>query len=194
MKNTNNWTEKVKRSIRKGWDTFVDAVYADQKKTMIYCIGGLVVVCLGTFLVMKTNTSIRAQQINNITYNDFTTGKVKPLDYKTEDETIKKKNAISVMFSKPHGKDYQAIKTLVTEKDSELNRSFYYYPIVYNTDNIAQKYDIDPNKITFIFFEEGKEKNRFTYEEMSAPEISFIPEMNRLPMWNINKKSANSEN
>ncbi|HIY58144.1 MAG TPA: hypothetical protein H9829_08160 [Candidatus Tetragenococcus pullicola] len=194
MKQKQEWTSKVKRKGQKGWVSFQDAVYANQKKTLLYVVSGLIIVCLATVLMIKLNDTIRTQQVNNITHNDFSIKKVKPLDYTTADKTIKEKKAVSVMFSKTYGRNYLEVQELLTKKEVELNRTFYYYPIVYNTDDLIKNYQIDPEKITFIFFEEGKEKNRFVYEDLEAPVTSFIPELNRLPMWNIQEESANSEN
>ncbi|MDN6664999.1 MAG: hypothetical protein L0L14_10860, partial [Tetragenococcus koreensis] len=65
------------------------------------------------------------------------------------------------------------------------NRNFYYYPLVYQTSEVANTYDLAPDEVTFIFFQNGKEKNRFVLSSIDNPEENFIPELNRLPMWNI---------
>ena len=74
---------------------------------------------------------------------------------------------------------------LITRKEKELNRSIYFVPVVYDKEAFKETYKITSEEITFIFFEKGKEKNRFTYEELTTPTNELMPGLNRLPMWNI---------
>ncbi len=71
------------------------------------------------------------------------------------------------------------------KQDSELNRSIYFYPLIYQTGRMSEKYQLNVEEATFIFFEGGIEKNRFTYQSIDTPEKNIIPELNRLPMWNM---------
>ena len=91
------------------------------------------------------------------------------------------------MFSKPNGEELAEVFQLFNDKENEMNRSVYYYPIVYDTQSFLDTYGVKANEITFVFFENGQEKNRFTYQSLKDPAEEFIPELNRLPMWNIRK-------
>ncbi len=88
------------------------------------------------------------------------------------------------MFSQPRGTSFENVMTLLDDPAQErmLNRRFYYYPIVYDSEAIAKKYRLDPRQVTFIFFHNGKEKNRFVVEGLDDLNEAFIPELNRLPM------------
>ena len=120
-------------------------------------------------------------------FEELPSDKIEPLEYAEADQTIRDTKAISVMFSKPNGEELAEVFQLFNDKESEMNRSVYYYPIVYDTQSFLDTYGVKANEITFVFFENGQEKNRFTYQSLKDPAEEFIPELNRLPMWNIRK-------
>lgn len=176
--------------IRELWYTFEDLVYANQKKTIIYSVISVLVVCLFTFLMLFANSAIRSSQISQLLNQSIPTEQVTLFPYNKGNQLIASKKAISVMFSKPQGAAYSETMKLVSEKEEELNRKFYYYPIVYQATDIGETYQLNPDEVTFIFFEEGKEKNRFTFDSLENAEENFIPELNRLPMWNLSDTKA----
>lgn len=98
------------------------------------------------------------------------------------------------MFAQPHGDFLENILTILDtpKQKEELNRTFYYYPLVYNSSKIAENYNLDPTKITFIFFQKGQEKNRFVVEDLKDLNKEFVPELNRLPMWRLKDQNENN--
>lgn len=100
------------------------------------------------------------------------------------DETIKKKNGITVMFAIPNGKLYTDIIRVF--KDSQqmnlFNRTLYIYPIIYQSQEIEKKYNINKNQITMIFFENGKAQNSFLVTQELNIKNDFISLLNQLPL------------
>lgn len=150
--------------------------------SFLFFIGLLLLLLL---MMLFGRTSIRQSQIEALVDPQITSKQVLPLGYKKEGKKIKESKAISILFAKPSLlKDSEVLK-LIKQKEAELNRSIYVYPLVYQAESLAKKYQLNLDETTFVFFEKGIEKNRFTFESVENPEKNFIPELNRLPMWNI---------
>jgi len=179
------WVKNLINKLQTAWESFAETIYANKKTSIIATAVSLVVIIGLTFFSLTMNTKIRAAQMNNLIYESLPTKRVVPFSYDQGDNMISEKKAISVMFAKPNRSDTNQVMEIVDQKNNELNRNFYYYPIVYQSDEIAQTYNINPNEVTFIFFQNGEEKNRFTFRSIDDPGQNFIPELNRLPMWNI---------
>lgn len=174
-----------KRKMKENWYRFEDAVYANQKKTLIYVFSGILAAFCLAGLIFVSQARIRESLVENMAFRQLPSEKVLPLGYREADKLIADTKAISVMFSRPNGGELQETFELLGEKDGELNRSFYYYPIVYDSQGFKDEYQVEPDEITFVFYEAGVEKNRFTLSSLEDPESELIPEINRLPMWNI---------
>jgi len=180
-----SFNKRIINTITHLWESFVDAIYENPRKTLWYTFAGLFISCLLCVFILTSQSQIRQETIAKVAFQNLPSEKILPLSYKEAEKEIQDKRAISVMFSKPHGATFEQVITLVGEKEQELNRSFYYYPIVYNTGTIQDKYHVDPNLITFVFFEGGKEKNRFVVSNLKNINKEIIPEINRLPMWSV---------
>ncbi|WP_161903293.1 hypothetical protein [Candidatus Enterococcus willemsii] len=186
-------SQKIGSSLQDAWYNFEDAVYRNPKKAILYAIGGLVTVSLLTIAMIAANARIRQTQISTLVVDHLPVDKIIPITYGKEDKTIEDKQAISVMFTRPQGKAYHEIMAQLEEKSQELNRKFYYYPIVYDATEIGNTYKLNPDEVTFVFFEKGVEKNRFVFDSLEDADINFIPELNRLPMWNIGGSDSEEE-
>lgn len=181
---TSFW-HKIKNSAISIWRDFEAWAYAHQRRAMIILSSVLIAVTLVSVSFAMIQSRIRRSQESSLVFAEVHNSKIKPLDYGKGDSEIAEANAISVMFAPPYGAEYDKVMKLLDQKEDELNRPFYFYPAIYDTADLAKKYKIDPNKVTFIFFEKGEEKNRFTLDSFEDLENEFIPELNRLPMWNI---------
>lgn len=177
----------VKEKMRESWEAFVQSVYQNQRKTMYYLGMGILLAVLFAVVIITSQTRIKTSLIHKMAFEELPSDKIEPLEYAEADQTIRDTKAISVMFSKPNGEELAEVFQLFNDKESEMNRSVYYYPIVYDTQSFLDTYGVKANEITFVFFENGQEKNRFTYQSLKDPAEEFIPELNRLPMWNIRK-------
>lgn len=177
--------EQIMFQLQDSWIEFGYAVNENRKKTLIRIV--IVAVLMGglTVVMLTASPIIRTEQVDQLIINDLPTKQIIPFSYNQGDQEIKNKKAISVVFTKPNGEQYQAAMTLLSEKEEELNRKFYYYPIIYDADELKKKYNVSPDKVTFIFFQNGVEKNRFTFDSLEDVEEDLIPELNRLPMFNI---------
>lgn len=158
---------------------------ANQRRGILTFVGIIGCVALFSLSMVVAQAHIRQSEYEEIIHPQVTGTRIKPLDYDQEDDFIAKKKAVSVMFAPPHGDQRNKVDAILAGQNDDLNRDFYYYPLVYNTVNIGKKYGIDPTKITFVFFEKGVEKNRLEFSKLEEPETALIPELNRLSMWNI---------
>lgn len=96
------------------------------------------------------------------------------------------------MFCVPKGKQYETLLAIFNDPKEmeELNRPIYFYPLIYDIKETEQKYKINQEKPTVIFFKDGKEANRLTIEKkdnQAKLAQEMIPELNRLPLANIKK-------
>lgn len=186
MKIIQKFLVSVKAGFLQIWHDFASWAEANQRKALLTVLGLLLGVTLFSASMIVAVAHIRQSEYTELLAPTISSKKIKLFAYGSENQEIKNTNAISVMFSPPYGAQYDKVmQTLGGKQGAELNRTFYYYPLVYDTQNVTQKYRIDPNKVTFIFFEKGVEKNRFEVEDLTDYTDEFIPELNRLPMWNI---------
>ena len=177
--------QDMKRKGTAMWQDFVDGLYRDQRKTIISLGIGILMALVFAGIILFSQERIKASLVDRMAFEHLPSEKIQPLTYAAADDTIKRTKAISVMFSQPHGEVLEQIYQLIGEQEAELNRTFYYYPIVYEPASFVDRYKVDPSKVTFVFYEEGVEKNRFTFDSFENPQSEFIPELNRLPMWTI---------
>lgn len=154
----------------------------------------LVLFFSGMFAIMMFvfPDKIREEQIDSLVYADITSTKLQPLVLSDASKTIAENKAISVMFCVPKGKQYETLLAIFNDpkKMKELNRPIYFYPLIYDIKEMEQKYKINQEKPTVIFFKDGKEANRLTIEKNDNPARlaqEMIPELNRLPLANIKK-------
>lgn len=110
--------------------------------------------------------NIRAAQVESLVAGPIKSEKVSVLDYKTADKKIQETGAMSVMFAKPSGKQYdQMVKLFNSDKMNEFHRSLYIYPLIYNAGKAQEQYNVSGDEITLVFFENGKEKTRTVVEK-----------------------------
>ena len=132
--------------------------------------------------------NIRAAQVESLVAGPIKSEKVSVLDYKTADKKIQETGAMSVMFAKPSGKQYdQMVKLFNSDKMNEFHRSLYIYPLIYNAGKAQEQYNVSGDEITLVFFENGKEKTRTVVEKSMDLKTQLIPELNRLPMAGVLK-------
>lgn len=181
----------IKNGVRDFYEDLEGWFYTNQRRGLLTFAGILACVALFSVSMVVAQARVRQSEYEEIIYPGLVSERMKTIEYGKEDQWIASKSAISVMFAPPHGDERNQVDHLLEQKHKELNRDFYYYPLVYDTVNIGEKYNIDPTKVTFVFFEKGVEKNRLEFSKLTDTESSFIPELNRLPMWNI--KSLDEE-
>lgn len=190
-----NFWERAFNGIKKAGRDFYQDILNNQRVTLIVVFSILVMVAATTIFIHPIRNHIYASELESVVYNDFKTKKVKFFDYPDGDQTIKKNQAITVMFAKPQGTEYsEALKLLNhTDIESRMNREIYYYPLVYRVEHTAINYNLDGNAITFIFFEEGKEKNRFQYNQLIDAPNQLADSLNRLPVNGMTTETESSE-
>ncbi|KAF1296075.1 hypothetical protein BAU15_12410 [Enterococcus sp. JM4C] len=181
------WFNKLKNKLVDSWYDFVDLASVNQKRSFLYAGSLLAFVTIATLVMILIQPNIRRQEIENLVYPDIQSNKVKFFDEGDPDKVIKESKAISVMYGKPDGQTYDKVLQVLNNPTAvkDLNRTFYFYPIIYKSHQLEEKYSIDSNQITFVFYEKGVEKNRFAVENLEDFKNEFVPELNRLPMWNI---------
>lgn len=187
------WKE-VSEKIKRNYIHFSDDFSAHPKKYFIRLLFVLLASLIITVVMFVFPQKIREEQVSSLVYADIDSPKLRPLNINEAQETITESKAISVLFSVPNGENYQELMKIFhnSQKMDELNRSIYFYPLVYNVEELEQIYNIKQEQMTVVFFKDGKEANRLTIEKKQALNFSeeLIPELNRLPLANI-KKLAN---
>lgn len=179
----------VKNKILIFWRRFITTASENERRTLIIAASLVVFVFLFSASAVMAQRTIRQDQLDELVFDSLKSDHLIPLNYQMVDQKIKDTKAISIMFSQPNGTSFENVMTVLDDPNQKtmLNRKFYYYPIVYDSETIADKYNLDPRQVTFIFFHNGKEKNRFVVESLKDLNNEFIPELNRLPMWNLKR-------
>lgn len=131
-----------------------------RKLLMITAIVALVLIIGSIIFIPTMQKNIRAAQVESLVAGPIKSEKVSVLDYKTADKKIQETGAMSVMFAKPSGKQYdQMVKLFNSDKMNEFHRSLYIYPLIYNAGKAQEQYNVSGDEITLVFFENGKEKD-----------------------------------
>ncbi|EOH81670.1 MULTISPECIES: hypothetical protein [Enterococcus] len=179
----------AKEKILNFWRNFIIVVSENERRTLAILAGLVIFAIIFSTSAAFAQKTIRQDQLDELVFDSLKSDHLIPLEYQTVDQKIKDTKAISIMFSQPDGTSFRNVMTVLDDPNQQtmLNRKFYYYPIVYDSETIAQKYKLDPRQVTFIFFHNGKEKNRFVVESLADLNNEFIPELNRLPMWDLKK-------
>ncbi|EOH90254.1 hypothetical protein [Enterococcus pallens] len=189
-----NFWVTVKDRLTAGWQLFLQAVSENEKKSLTIAASLVIFSIVFSVSVGYAQKSIRKDELNTLVNQQIQSKHITPFAYEEGDAAIKESQAISVMFAQPHGDSLENVLTILDnpKQEEELNRTFYYYPLVYNSSKIAEVYNIDPTKVTFIFFQKGQEKNRFVVEDLKDLNKEFVPELNRLPMWRLKDQNENN--
>lgn len=189
-----NFWMTVKDKLSVGWQLFIQAVSENERKSLTIAASLVIFSIIFSVSVGYAQKTIRKDELNTLVNQQIQSDHITPFAYEEGDAAIKDSPAISVMFAQPHGDSLANVLTILdtSKQEEELNRSFYYYPLVYNSSKIAETYNIDPTKVTFIFFQKGQEKNRFVVEDLKDLNQEFIPELNRLPMWRLKDQNENN--
>lgn len=189
-----NFWVTVKDRLTAGWQLFLQAVSENEKKSLTIAASLVIFSIVFSVSVGYAQKSIRKDELNTLVNQQIQSKHITPFAYEEGDAAIKESQAISVMFAQPHGDSLENVLTILDnpKQEEELNRTFYYYPLVYNSNKIAEVYNIDPTKVTFIFFQKGQEKNRFVVEDLKDLNKEFVPELNRLPMWRLKDQNENN--
>ena len=178
---------KTKDKILTFWRKFIIIVSENERRSLMIAISLVIFALIFSASAAFAQKTIRQDQLDELVFDSLKSDHLIPLNYQTVDQKIKDTKAISIMFSQPKGTSFENVMTVLDDPTQQtmLNRKFYYYPIVYDSETIAKNYQLDPRQVTFIFFHNGKEKNRFIVESLNDLNNEFIPELNRLPMWDL---------
>lgn len=189
-----NFWMMAKDRLSAGWQLFIQAVSENERKSLTIAASLVIFSIVFSVSVGYAQKTIRKDELNTLVNQQIQSDHITPFAYEEGDTAIKDSPAISVMFAQPQGDSLANVLTILDtpKQEEELNRSFYYYPLVYNSSKIADTYNIDPTKVTFIFFQKGQEKNRFVVEDLKDLNQEFIPELNRLPMWRLKDQNENN--
>ncbi|MCB5950786.1 hypothetical protein LI951_01745 [Enterococcus sp. BWT-B8] len=145
----------------------------------------VIIIIAALFLVIpRVQANIRLSQVESLVDVDFSSKKVKFADTKTIEKEIKDSRAITVVFSVPSGKTYDRVISLFEDEEEMkmFSRSLTVYPIIYDASEIEKQYNIKKEDVTVIFFEGGKERNRFIVESTMDVKTELILKLNELPL------------
>ncbi len=102
------------------------------RKNDFHADRGILFALIFAGLIVFSQNRINASLVDRIAFDKLPSEKVQPLPYLTADKTIRETRAISVMYSKPSGAQLDQVFDLIQAQEDEMNRTFFYYPIVYD--------------------------------------------------------------
>lgn len=174
----------MKKNVIGTKDDFVKLI--NKKKKLSAIIFGVIILFIISLFIFipKIQANIRTSELTSLVEKVNLNKKVTFFNEKDIEKQIDSKNALTVLFSEPHGTAYD--KVLAVFSDNKLmnnfNHSLFIYPIVYNSNNIEKKFGVNKKEVTVIFFENGKEKNRFIVTDSLDVNTMLIPQLNELPL------------
>lgn len=174
----------MKKNVIDTKDDFVELINKKKKFSAII-LGVIVLLIISLFIfIPKMQASIRSSEINYLIEKINLNKKVSFFAEGDIEKQIDDKNAVTVLFSEPHGTEYDKVLSVFSDTKlmNSFNHSLFIYPIVYNSNKIEKKFGINKNEVTVIFFENGKEKNRFIVVDSLDVNTMLIPKLNELPL------------
>ena len=160
-----------------------------QWKILGLCGAATLVFWLVAFIFIPTiQTHIREAQLESVTYPSIITEKATILAHDDLAATIKKDEAVTVIFMPNSNALSDATWEAFNDKTvmAKLNHKITLYPFVYDITETTSKYKVDVNEVTCVFFEKGKEENRYVLKDTTALK-GLIEKLNALPMANQKK-------
>lgn len=135
-------------------------------------------------VIPKLTSEIQLAEVQSLVVEKNLNKKINYLEPASADEVIKKKNGITVMFSIPSGELYTEVLRVFKDNQqmSSFNRTLYIYPIIYQSQEIEKKYNINKNQVTMIFFENGKSQNSLLVTQELNIKNDLIALLNQLPL------------
>ncbi|OTP11800.1 hypothetical protein A5844_000014 [Enterococcus sp. 10A9_DIV0425] len=189
--------EEIKKQVIEKYEEILEKFDLDPKK--YFRRAGYYLLCsiLVTIGMFYFPGKIREAQVSSIVYSSIHSEKLQPIPIDSANSFIKEQKAISVLFSLPKGEAYEKVMALFDDpvKINELNRPIFFYPLIYDVQELEDTYGIKKDEVTIIFFDGGKEKNRMTVTNESDKTLrkTFIPELNRLPLTKIKQLEQEME-
>lgn len=163
------------------------------KKSVFYSLFSLFLLLSFFYSLLYFRTTIRQSQLEVLIFQPNESNVLEPISYNQLDSTVKSAKAISVLLANPATENYQKMLAILNEQEKEVNRKIYFYPLVYSDSTLLEQYQLSSEEVTFVFFEGGIEKNRFVFDSLEQAETTLIPELNRLPMWNLKNDAKENE-
>lgn len=163
------------------------------KKSVFYSLFSLFLLLSFFYSLLYFRTTIRQSQLEVLIFPPNESNVLEPISYNQLDPTVKSAKAISVLLANPATENYQKMLAILNEQEKEVNRKIYFYPLVYSDSTLLEQYQLSSEEVTFVFFEGGIEKNRFVFDSLEQAETTLIPELNRLPMWNLKNDAKENE-
>lgn len=145
----------------------------------------LVALILFLFFVPQIQNNIRQSQLDAIVYPPVVKEKVKIVSTTELAQTVKEQKAVTVIFLR-NGRTLtkEAWEILGDEKAlGDLNHQVYVYPLVYDAKETIEKYQLADDSVTCVFYEKGKEENRYTLKTNATKD--WMEQLNALPMANV---------
>ncbi|NLM65654.1 MAG: hypothetical protein GX180_00500 [Enterococcus sp.] len=163
------------------------------KKSVFYSLFSLFLLVSFFYSLLYFRTTIRQSQLEVLIFQPNESNVLEPISYNQLDPTVKSAKAISVLLANPATENYQKMLAILNEQEKEVNRKIYFYPLVYSDSTLLEQYQLSLEEVTFVFFEGGIEKNRLVFDSLEQAETTLIPELNRLPMWNLKNDAKENE-
>lgn len=163
------------------------------KKSVFYSLFSLFLLLSFFYSLLYFRTTIRQSQLEVLIFPPNESNVLEPISYNQLDSTVKSAKAISVLLANPATENYQKMLAILNDQEKEVNRKIYFYPLVYSDSTLLEQYQLSLEEVTFVFFEGGIEKNRFVFDSLEQAETTLIPELNRLPMWNLKNDAKENE-
>ncbi|MDH6364162.1 hypothetical protein M2139_001147 [Enterococcus sp. PF1-24] len=154
-----------------------------QKIMLLLAFITLIIAIIYSLFMPRIIGSIRSSQLDSVIYNDFASEHVAFFDYGKIDEELAKQEQVTVLFASPNDKSYKKMLTYLNDKElnEELRTQVYLYPLVYQAESVTSQYNLEQDKLTFVQYEKGIEKVRFTYEELRDVENQLPMYLNQMP-------------
>ncbi|MDR2465105.1 MAG: hypothetical protein LBD38_02360 [Streptococcaceae bacterium] len=166
----------------------VSYFYDEKKRLFHVLLGGLLLLVVMTLLIFPIIQQNIREDESNYLFSDSFSGieNVEVLSYKSDDATIRKAKAITVIFVRPNTKVYENLSRALQTKNlsQSLNRKVYLYIVAYDTAFVSNRYQLNIEKdvADIVLFVDGVENNRMEISPTTNLDPTFSSKLNTLAL------------
>lgn len=186
------WQQKVQQKVHQ----LKNYTKENKKKSLILLACILLIVVLFSLSVSKIRQAIQSEQIDSLIMSEYSNERVVALSNSQLKQKIASDSKFTVLFLDP--KD--PLDSLITEAlnskkiKNEYKETLFLVPLVYQKEQVKQRYDLSENQPTLIYYENGHEASRIVIKKRKNFQTSILNDLESLSMTNIKKIQSTTSN
>lgn len=181
--------EKWQRKVQQRMLQLKNYTQENKKKSLIFLSCILLIVVLFSLSVSKIHQTIQSEQIDSLIMSEYTNEKVVALSNSQIKQKIASGSKFTVLFLDPEDPLNSLITGALNGKKikNEYKETLFLVPLVYQKEQVKQRYSLGENQPTLIYYENGHEASRTVIKKRKNFQTSVLNDLESLSMTNIKK-------